>query len=503
MPHVLVVGREPAIAQAFRYAFQGTEIEVHSTSSGARALRLLEQYAPDVFVWQGGSSGEPIPEIFHKIRVRSHHIPTLWVLGRDDVEAARAAMRAGALDCLLPPLDRSRLRDLVAKALEARRRMHVPVRLVGALAPEDQADALLGECEGMRQVQRGIARAAVRQASVLIRGEHGTGRELVARAIYHHSPRVSQALLAVDCAAVDEPWLEAELFGTQSTTCRPGQPPPIGKFEQADGGTLLLKEVGALPLGLQARLLEVLKRKRFLPAGGGAPVPAEAMVISTSSRDLERMVDLGQFNAELLEYLQPSTIRLPPLRERAGDIVLLAEHFLRRFGQEFGGTVRSIAGEAREVLKRYPWPGNVRELRSAVRQALLQASGDILLPECLPQSVRSCVCSDECDATHARSPKTSLEAFLDDRLREGTQSLYAQSLAFLDRVLLTRVLRFTGGNLSGAARVLGITRSRLRHKIRLLQATLGQALPATSAEGEGRRAAEAVCCAQPPGGSPL
>jgi len=396
MPHVLVIGRDSTVAQAFRSAFQGTEIEVVSTASPRGALRLLEQLPPDILVWQAPLPGRRIPRAFYRVRAQAQHVPTFWASGGHDPEQARTAMRAGVLGCLSPPWDRSQLRDLVAKALKARQLMRVPVHLVGSSAiPRSDGDVLVGDCPALRQVQREILRAAVRQTPVLIRGEHGTGKSMVARSIYHYGPRSSRMLLAVDCASVDEPWLEAELFGRASKICRPDQPAPVGKFQQAAGGTLLLREIGALPLRLQTKLADLLgtRRNAWLAGAeeGRIPGPDEVVVMATSSGDLDRMAAQGLFAADLLDRFRPATIRLPPLRERGDDIRLLTLYFLARFRCEFGGSVDALGQEAVRVLRRYPWPGNVRELQSAVRQSLLQATGSVLLPEFLPLSVRSCV----------------------------------------------------------------------------------------------------------------
>jgi two-component system nitrogen regulation response regulator GlnG len=298
---------------------------------------------------------------------------------------------------------------------------------------------------------------------VLVLGESGTGKELVARAIYHYSERAGGPFLAVNCAAIPENLLESELFGHEKGAFTGADRRRIGKFEQASGGTLFLDEIGDMSPLTQTKILRVLQGQEFERVGGNEPVRADVRVVAATNRDLEKMVAEGTFRGDLYYRLNVYTIRLPSLRERGDDLPLLVEYFVRRFGRQLGKDVREVSPEAMELLRRYPWPGNVRELQSVVKQALLGTTGPVVLPEFLPPAVRR-------GESGAESPFDfgGLTAYVEGQLKGGTTSLYADYQALTDRHLLTLILRHTGGNLSRASRLLGITRATLRAKLAAL-----------------------------------
>ena len=266
--------------------------------------------------------------------------------------------------------------------------MRVPAVIPEGGEAKEDADALLGRCPAMQEVYKAIGRVAPQDVTVLILGESGTGKELVARAIYHYSSRAKGPFLAINCAAIPETLLESELFGHEKGAFTGADRKRIGKFEQCHGGTLFLDEIGDMTPLTQTKILRVLQEQEFERVGGNEPIKADVRVIAATNRDLEKMVAEGTFRGDLYYRLNVFTIKLPPLRERGDDLPLLAEHFVRRFGRELKKDVRGIAPEAMELLRRYPWPGNVRELQSVIKQALLQATGPVLLPEFLPAAVR-------------------------------------------------------------------------------------------------------------------
>src|SRR5262249_55584815 len=238
------------------------------------------------------------------------------------------------------------------------------------------------------EVYKAIGRFAPQEVTVLIRGESGTGKELVARALYQHSRRAEQPFLAINCAAIPENLLESELFGHEKGAFTGAERRRIGKFEQAHRGTLFLDEIGDMSAATQAKMLRLLQEQRFERVGGNETIQADVRVIAATNQDLEEAVSAGRFRADLLYRLNGFTIRLPPLRERRSDIALLAEHFLRRWSRTVGRQVHSASAEALQLLEAYGWPGNVRELQSTIRYALVHASGEVLTPECLPETVR-------------------------------------------------------------------------------------------------------------------
>jgi two-component system nitrogen regulation response regulator GlnG len=318
----------------------------------------------------------------------------------------------------------------------------------------------------MQQVYKAIGRVASQNVNVLIRGESGTGKELVAHAIYRHSARSGGRFLAVNCAAIPETLLESELFGHEKGSFTGAHNKRVGKFEQCSGGTLFLDEVGDMTPLMQSKVLRVLEEKQFERVGGNETVETDVRIIAATNRNLEQMLTAGQFRPDLYYRLDGFGITLPPLRERADDMVELVEYFLACFSRELGKNVYEIPPETMDLLLRHPWPGNIRELQSVLRQSLLYATSPILLPEFLPTSL-SPGTSRPGFAPTPRDPGAPwLDHFVEERLAAGTEQLYAESLALMERLVLTRVLRHADGNQSRAAKILGITRGSLRSKIR-------------------------------------
>jgi two-component system nitrogen regulation response regulator GlnG len=293
-----------------------------------------------------------------------------------------------------------------------------------------------------------------------ITGETGTGKELIARALYQHSRRANGPFLALNCAAIPESLLESELFGHEKGAFTGADRQRVGKFEQCNGGTLFLDEVGDMTPLTQTKLLRLLQEQTFERLGGNETIRTNVRLIAATNQELEQKVAEGRFRRDLYYRLSVFTIHLPPLRERGDDLGLLAAHYLRRFNGELGKSVEALAPETLDALRRHDWPGNVRELQTVLKQALLQAAGPVLLPEFLPPLH---------DLAEAPAEEAGgLEAFIEARLRQGSEGLYAEALQRLERHLLTRVLRHTNGNQVRAARLLGITRGSLRTKVREL-----------------------------------
>jgi two-component system nitrogen regulation response regulator GlnG len=325
----------------------------------------------------------------------------------------------------------------------------------------------------MQEVYKAIGRVADQDVTVLIRGESGTGKELVARAIYQHSRRAQGPFLAINCAAIPEHLLESELFGHEKGTFTGADRQRIGKFEQCSGGTLFLDEVGDMSTLTQSKILRVLQEQQFERLGSNETIQTNIRLLAATNQDLEDLVKTGQFRQDLYYRLSVFSIALPPLRERGDDLPLLVQHYLHRFNRELGKSVATLAPDALALLRRYGWPGNVRELQSVLKQSLLQATGSLLLPEFLPAYLRKKLSNGEV-GTPEREETSHLRQFIDEQLVAGAEDLYAQTLQRMERLLLTRVLQHTGGNLRQSARLLGITRGSLRNKLRELGITIGR-----------------------------
>ena len=294
-------------------------------------------------------------------------------------------MRHGAYDYLLKPIDLQKLDRVISEALKVARLMREPA-VVAETPPDEElaGEAIIGCCPGMQEVYKAIGRVADQTFPVLITGESGTGKELVARADLPARPPRQAPFLALNCAAIPENLLESELFGHEKGAFTGADRRRIGKFEQCNGGTLFLDEIGDMPPATQAKMLRVLQEQTFERVGGNETIRTDVRLIAATHRDLKAWSEEGKFRPDLYYRLGVFTIHLPPLRERGDDLPLLVQHFLRRFSRELGRDVREVAPEALERLRAYSWPGNIRELQSVLKQALLQASGTVLLPAFLP-----------------------------------------------------------------------------------------------------------------------
>jgi two-component system nitrogen regulation response regulator GlnG len=356
------------------------------------------------------------------------------------------------------------VRKIVNMALDVARRMRQPALAEETGAEQETESGMVGSCPAMGEVYKAIGRVADQSFPVLITGESGTGKELVARSIYQHGTRANAPFLALNCAAIPENLLESELFGHEKGAFTGADRRRTGKFEQCHGGTIFLDEIGDMPLSLQAKVLRLLQDQTFERVGGNETIRTDVRVLAATNRDLKTWSAEGRFRTDLYYRLSVFTIPLPPLRERGDDLRLLVHHFLRRFSRELGRAVREVDPEALERLCSYSWPGNIRELQSVLRQALLQASGSILLPAFLPDYLNPL---GDIESLSPAVDGPGVETFvIRHRLARDVRDLYAQTHRQVDQVLLTRVLEFTHGNLQKAAFLLGIVRQTLRMKLR-------------------------------------
>jgi two-component system nitrogen regulation response regulator GlnG len=467
MPVLLVVDDEPSILYFFRQAFAEPEVTLLTASSAAEGIEAVTRDRPDVVILDINLPDASGLETFRHIHQIDPKVPVIFITGRGTMATAIEAMRLGAYEYLLKPLELDQLSDLVERAFAISRLMRVPAVIPEGGEAKEDSDAVLGRCPAMQEVFKAIGRVAPQDVTVLVLGESGTGKELVARAIYHYSNRAKGPFLAINCAAIPETLLESELFGHEKGAFTGADRKRIGKFEQAAGGTLFLDEIGDMTPLTQTKILRVLQGQEFERVGGNEPINTDVRVIAATNRDLEKMVAEGNFRGDLYYRLNIYMIKLPALRERGDDLPMLAEHFVRRFSRELKKDVRGIAPEATELFRGYPWPGNVRELQSVIKQALLQTTGPIVLPEFLPAALRN-------QGQGTGGPDQpgfnygGLTGFIQDQLGAGSTTLYSDYQALADKHLLTEVLRHTGGNLSQAARILGITRATLRTKLNAL-----------------------------------
>ncbi len=413
-------------------------------------------------------------EAVRKIQDRDPKLPIIFITAGGTSDTTIEAMKLGAYDYLLKPLDLPKLRELVERALEIRRLMQVRVELPTNDAPSPDGDHIIGRSPAMCEVFKAVGRVAPQNVTTLIVGESGTGKELVARAIYHHSARSSERFSGPQLRRLAGDPSGKRALRTRERLLHQRQLPPHRQVRAVRRGHLFLDEVGDMSPLLQSKILRVLQEKKFERVGGNETIETDVRVIAATNRDLKEMVTKGTFREDLYYRLNGFTIKLPPLRERGEDILFLLEHLLSKFAKELNKPdVHGIAPEALEVLTRYSWPGNVRELEAVVRQSLLNTTGNVILPDFLPDPVRLGGPSASPLAQPANAPPSDLRPFVDECLRSGSEEMYAASVEMMERYLLTRVLRHAQGNQSQAARMLGITRGSLRNKMRALRIQVG------------------------------
>ena len=479
MPSLLVIDDEPAILHAFRRAFDRADVTLLTAASGSEGLEQVSQNDPDVVVLDVNLPDSSGLEVFRRIREHDARVPVIFITGHGTTETAIEAMKLGAFDYLLKPLELASLEELVSRAFEISRLTRVPARTEDEPL-EAGADVLVGRCRPMQEVYKTIGRVAPQDVTVLILGETGTGKELVARAIYQHSRRSSGPFLAVNCAAIPETLLESELFGHEKGAFTGADRRRIGKFEQCNGGTLFLDEIGDMTPLTQAKILRVLQDQQFERVGGNETVQSDVRVIAATNRDLKRMIAEEKYRSDLYYRLSVFTINLPPLRARGDDIALLVRHFLRRFGAELGKDVTDISPEALDLLRRYSWPGNLRELQSVIKQALLHAAGPILLAEFLPESVQH----PEPNESVSTTDLSVLDNHIKQRLRAGDPDLFGDVVRDVKHRLLTQALQATDGNQLQAARLLGVSRSTLRNELKSLGITVERSISTGGASAD-------------------
>jgi DNA-binding NtrC family response regulator len=472
MAHLLLIDDDQRLIPGqVRQAFPAPRHRVEVAGTAAAGLKCVRADPPDVVLLDMRLPDQSGLEVYQQIRLIDARIPVIFVTMAKGADTAIEAMRQGAYDYLFKPLDLHQLKRVASEALEVARRMRVPAVVAETAADPDVEGVIVGSCPAMREVYKAIGRVADQNVPVLITGESGTGKELVARAIYQHGPRAHAPFLALNCAAIPDNLLESELFGHEKGAFTGADRRRIGKFEQCNGGTIFLDEIGDMPLSPQAKILRLLQEQSFERVGGNETVQTDVRVIAATHHDLKADAAAEKFRPDLYYRLGVFTIHLPPLRERGDDLPLVIQHFLRRFSRELGRAVQEVAPEALERLRGYSWPGNVRELQSVLKQALLRASGPVLLPAFLPELPgQPC----EPDPAPTAGKGFGLEVSLQGETRPDARDLYADTHRQLDRLLLPRVLESTWGNLRQAARLLGIARQTLRQKIRDLELTVSR-----------------------------
>ena len=468
---LLVIDDEESVRYSFRRIFGKEGMTVLTAPTAAEGLDAVQQQHPDVVVLDIQLPDRSGLDVFHAIHALDAKRPVIFITAHGTADTAIEAMKGGAFDYLVKPLDVERLGQIIERAFEAARLMHVPAVLP---AEEPAADRIIGRAPVMQEMSKLIGRVAPQDVNVLILGESGSGKELVARAIYSHSRRADRPFLAINCAAIPESLLESELFGHEEGAFTGATRRRVGKFEQCNGGTLFLDEIGDMAPAVQAKMLRVLQDQSFQPLGSTRSVRTDVRVVAATNHDLERDVAAGRFRKDLYYRLKVVSIHVPPLRERRGDIPELAHHLLFAFSREMGSEFAGFDPEALALLQEYDWPGNVRELQGAIKEAMLRATGHLILAEFLPDAIHHPHAAPPTPAGNEALP--DIQTLVQGLLDRGETDLYPKVLQAVERVLLTQVLRRTNYHQGQASEVLGLNRSTLRYKLRELGIALGKAI---------------------------
>jgi nitrogen regulation protein NR(I) len=461
--HVLLIEDDTRLATSLCDVLQEDGFKVTVCHRGDEGMRKAGGEPCDVVLTDLRLPGIGGLDLVKQLHDSQPRLPVVLMTAHGTIETAIEATKLGAYDYLQKPFEMPELLSVLRRAVEAGRLMRDPVTLPDA--PVESGTALVGTSRAMQAVCKEIGRVAAKPVTVLIRGETGTGKELIARAIYQHSPRARAAFIAINCAAVPENLLESELFGHERGAFTGADRRRIGRFEQADQGTLFLDEIGDLPPQTQVKLLRVLQQQTFQRVGGTEVISVDVRVIAATHRSLETMIREDKFREDLFHRLNVVTLQLPPLRERREDIPLLVRHFLRKYAADFGVASPTISADAMAGLQADAWPGNVRELENITRRLLLDARGLSINADAVRETLAA-------RNTESALPGKSFSAFAGELLAQaqsgGPQDAHARMLAEAERELLTQAITLAAGNQARAARWLGLSRFTLREKLKHL-----------------------------------
>ncbi len=461
---LLIVDDEPNVLYSFAKALRGVGREIFTAETASDGIRLVQREHPDVVILDVRLPDMSGLAAFDRIREIDPRLPVIVVTAYSTSETAIDAMKRGALEYLLKPVDVAQLRSVVAKAMELSRLRHVPA-IFGEPGDEVVGDRIVGRSSAMQEIYKTVGRVAAEDVTVLILGESGTGKELIARAIYQHSRRSEKPFLAINCAALPEPLLESELFGHERGAFTGAERRRIGKFEQAHGGTILLDELGDMSTATQAKVLRVLQDGRFERLGGNETIQTDVRVLAATNQDLEAKIAVREFRHDLLYRLNGFTIRVPPLRDRVDDLPALVDHLLKLSNQEVSKSATSLTPETMEVLRAYDWPGNVRELQSVIKFAVVHAVGEVITPDCLPETCRPGSTPSGNGHPDPAQDLAGVTAYVRQLLENGETEIYRRLQAEVDRLALAEALRYMRGNQVHTSERLGIARSTLRSKL--------------------------------------
>jgi two-component system nitrogen regulation response regulator NtrX len=444
MARILVVDDEEGIRRVLHQLFEYEDHEVRSAGGGAEAIAIYQEFQPDVTFLDVKMARMDGLEALTRIREHDPAAVVIMISGHGTIDTAVEATRRGAFDFLEKPLDTDRLLLVLRNALQQQGLVQENARLRGEIESRHQ---IVGRSFSLRQVLDRVEKVAPTDARVLVTGENGTGKELVARAIHRLSPRADKAFIEVNCAAIPSELIESELFGHMKGSFTGAHEDRAGKFELADGGTLFLDEIGDMSLQAQAKVLRALQEGIVTRVGGAKPIRVDVRVLAATNKDLEEEIKGGRFREDLYYRLNVIPLHVPPLRERREDISMLVRHFVESYSREANLRPKPISDEALDRMQRMDWPGNVRELRNTVERLLILASG-------------ASITADDVELLVGGKMKGG--ALSGDLLGCAT---FAEFKEAAERAFIVQKLRENDWNVSETARILDMPRSNLYKKI--------------------------------------
>ncbi len=466
---VLICDSSPDTAVVIGDAFKDDDFRFVSVDTIKAAVEALQQQRFDAVVCEMGPQTGQSLALVSELKKSPQPTPVVITATSYDSKTAIEVVKAGAFDFVAKPFEASEIRRSVLEAVECARKMGESVTIDPKNQRNEQSDAMIGNSRSMLKVYKDLGRLSPTPVTVLIRGETGTGKELVARALYQYGHRAHLPFITVNCAAIPENFLESELFGHEKGSFTGAHNMRIGKFEQANNATLFLDEIGDLDLALQAKLLRVLQERSIQRVGGTGEIPVDVRIIAATHRPLEQMIADGTFREDLFYRLNVATIELPPLRYRDGDIPLLTRFFIRRTAEEMELPPVSITANAVETLEAATWPGNVRQLQNVVRKCVLAARGYPINRKIVEE-----ILSENDTPVAKEEGSGDWEAYLVEFSRkliqraaeDETEDAHQKYIEHVEPLLLAEAMKKSADNLSKAAQFLGLSRLTLRQKLK-------------------------------------
>ena len=461
---VWILDDDSSIRWVLERALQGARISSASFAAAESLWQALEADKPKVIISDIRMPGTDGLTLLERLQLHYPQIPVIIMTAHSDLDSAVSAYQAGAFEYLPKPFDIDEAIALVERALNHAKEQ-VPTQ---PPEPEVKTPEIIGEAPAMQEVFRAIGRLSRSSISVLINGQSGTGKELVAGALHKHSPRKDKPFIALNMAAIPKDLIESELFGHEKGAFTGAASVRQGRFEQANGGTLFLDEIGDMPLDVQTRLLRVLADGQFYRVGGHSPVQVDVRIIAATHQNLEQRVADGQFREDLFHRLNVIRVHLPPLSQRREDIPQLATHFLASAAREMGVEGKSLAKETAIKLQQLDWPGNVRQLENTCRWLTVMASGQEILPQDLPPELLENPVVLNNHQTGTTDWQSALRTLVEERLQAGDTELLNELMPNFERIMLETALQHTHGHKQDAARCLGWGRNTLTRKLKEL-----------------------------------